>query len=249
MDTLAAIALAAERPRPESIKEKPVSENDDLISVAMWKNITGMIIYISTVMFVMFWFNEDFWGFTYGMEEDMFSSGDPTNKCKAFTMLFNIFIWMHIFNLINCRDISEKKFNPFRSIFSNKLFLFVLAGTISFQYVMVEYGGVLARTSGLTNKQHSFSILIGSSCLFASMILKKLPEKVTNLLYFGFKDSHIRGVSEDALTKRFNRFQNINATEILMKKIQEKKNKKAALVNEDPYSREEAEKLDRDDRA
>jgi P-type Ca2+ transporter type 2C len=81
MDTLAAIALAAERPRPESIKEKPVSEDDDLISVAMWKNITGMIIYISTVMFVMFWFNEDFWGFTYTMEMDMFDSGEPTKKC------------------------------------------------------------------------------------------------------------------------------------------------------------------------
>jgi P-type Ca2+ transporter type 2C len=72
MDTLAAIALAAERPMPESIKEKPVSENDDLISVTMWKNITGMIIYISSVMFIMFWFNEDFWGFTYGMEDGMF---------------------------------------------------------------------------------------------------------------------------------------------------------------------------------
>ena len=107
MDTLAAIALAAERPMPESIKEKPVSENDDLISVTMWKNITGMIIYISSVMFIMFWFNEDFWGFTYGMEEDMFSRGEPTNKCRAFTMLFNIFIWMHIFNLINCRDIID----------------------------------------------------------------------------------------------------------------------------------------------
>jgi hypothetical protein len=58
---------------------------------------------------------------------------------------------MHIFNLINCRDIRDKKFNPFRGIFRNKLFLFVLAGTISFQYVMVEYGGLLARTSGLSN--------------------------------------------------------------------------------------------------
>ena len=248
MDTLAAIALAAERPRPESIKEKPVSENDDLISISMWKNITGMIIYISSVMFVMFWFNEDFWGLTYGMEEDMFSSGEPTNKCRAFTMLFNIFIWMHIFNLINCRDISEKKFNPFRSIFSNKLFIFVLAGTISFQFVMVEYGGVLARTSGLTNKQHSFSILIGASSLVASFVLKKLPEKITKLLYFGFKDSHIREVPEDELTKRFNKFQNINAAEMVMKKMQEKKSKKSPK-NEDPYSKEEAEKLDKDDRA
>lgn len=179
----------------------------------------------------------------------MFSRGEPTNKCFAFTMLFNIFIWMHIFNLINCRDVSEKKFNPFRGIFSNKLFLFVLVGTISFQFVMVEYGGVLARTSGLTQKQHCFSILIGASSLVASFVLKKLPEKMSNLLYFGFKDSHIKGFPEDdAITKRFNKFQNINATEMLMKKMQEKNNNKG-LQNGDPYSKEEAEKLDKDDRA
>lgn len=72
---LAAIALAAERPRPEAIKEKPIGDDDDMISVSMWKNITGMTIYISTVMFIMFWFNEDFWGFTYSMTDDMFKSG------------------------------------------------------------------------------------------------------------------------------------------------------------------------------
>jgi magnesium-transporting ATPase (P-type) len=31
MDTLAAIALAAERPKPDAIKEKPIRENDNMI--------------------------------------------------------------------------------------------------------------------------------------------------------------------------------------------------------------------------
>ena len=52
--------------------------------------------------------------------------------------------------------------------------------------------------------------------MFASILLKKLPEKITNLLYFGQKDSHIRAVPEDALTKRFNKFQNIDATGMLL---------------------------------
>jgi hypothetical protein len=45
--------------------------------------------------------------------------------------------------------------------------------------------------------------------MLASFLLKKLPEKITKFLYFGQKDSHIRAVPEDALTKRFNKFQNI----------------------------------------
>jgi hypothetical protein len=32
MDTLAAIALAAERPQPEAIKEKPIKDDDDMIA-------------------------------------------------------------------------------------------------------------------------------------------------------------------------------------------------------------------------
>jgi magnesium-transporting ATPase (P-type) len=90
-----------------------VTASEDILSLTMRKNINGMIIYISIVMFVMFWFNEKFWGFTYSMEEDMFNSTDPTNKCRAFTMLFNIFIWMHLFNLINCRHLTEKGLVPY----------------------------------------------------------------------------------------------------------------------------------------
>ena len=37
MDTIAAVALAAEKPQHDSIKEKPVSENDNLITPTMWK--------------------------------------------------------------------------------------------------------------------------------------------------------------------------------------------------------------------
>ena len=69
MDILGAIALAAEKPKPEAITEKVIKDDDDIISDPMWKQITGMTIYICTVMFIMFWFNEDIWGFTYTMSD------------------------------------------------------------------------------------------------------------------------------------------------------------------------------------
>lgn len=117
----------------------------------MWKQITGMTIFISTVMFIMFWFNEDMWvGFSYRMEDDMFKDGEPTAKCRAFTMLFNIFICLHIFNLVNCREINETRLNPLTHLYKNWIFFAIVAAISAFQYVMVEYGGSLARTSGLT---------------------------------------------------------------------------------------------------
>lgn len=185
MDTFAAIALSAEEPRPEAIQEKPVTASEDILSKTMSKHIVFMTLWISLVMFFMFWFNEKFWGFTYEMEEDMFSSGDPTNKCRAFTMLFNIFIWMHLFNLINCRHLTEKGLVPFKALFTNNLFLFILGGIVTFHLLMIEYGGVLARTSGLSKKQHCLSIMLGASTLIANYVLKKVPEAVSNLLVIG----------------------------------------------------------------
>jgi phage tail sheath gpL-like len=81
---------------------------------------------------------------------------------------------------------------PFRSLYKNWLFLAVLSSIIGFQYVMVEFGGVLARTSGLTQQQHGFSILIGSSSLAVSYLIKKLPTKISRFLDFGFQDKHIK---------------------------------------------------------
>jgi Ca2+-transporting ATPase len=103
MDTLAAIALAAEKPRLEAIKDMPIKEEEQIITRPMWRQIIGTTLYSSVVMFLMFWFNEDIWGITYQMNDPWMDGVDPSNKTKAFTMLFNIFVYMHLFNMINCR--------------------------------------------------------------------------------------------------------------------------------------------------
>jgi len=107
-------------------------------------------------------------------------------------MLFNLFIWLHIFNLLNCRDIDENKYRPFRGIFSNWFFLAIFLSIMGFQYFMVEYGGVIARTSELNGQQHVFSILIGYSSMFVSFLIKKLPKSISRFLDFGIEDKHIK---------------------------------------------------------
>jgi hypothetical protein len=99
----AAIALAAEKPRLEAIKDMPIKEEEQIITRPMWRQIIGTTLYSSVVMFLMFWFNEDIWGITYQMNDPWMDGVDPSNKTKAFTMLFNIFVYMHLFNMINCR--------------------------------------------------------------------------------------------------------------------------------------------------
>lgn len=54
-----------------------------------------------------------------------------------YTMIFNTFIFMQVFNEINCRKIGEKEFNVFADIFNNGLFLFIVAITVVTQLLLV----------------------------------------------------------------------------------------------------------------
>ena len=69
MDILAAIALAAEKPKRNIINDDPIRQHDKIVTQPMWRQIIGINIYISFVMFIMFWFNEDIWGFSYNMTD------------------------------------------------------------------------------------------------------------------------------------------------------------------------------------
>ena len=52
------------------------------------------------------------------------------------TNVFNVFTVMQIFNLINCRVINDE-INVFKGIFSNWMFIFVLAGIIGGQVIII----------------------------------------------------------------------------------------------------------------
>lgn len=67
-------------------------------------------------------------------------------KLFHYTMIFNTFVFMQVFNEINARKLGEKEYNIFQGFFNNMLFLYIVVGTIAIQYFMVEYGGKAVRT-------------------------------------------------------------------------------------------------------
>lgn len=184
MDLLAALALAAERPQPSVIKNPPVKNSDLMITLTMWRQILGMTVYITIVMIFMFFFLDDIQDLTF----DSFSSawydtqGTPTPQNVYFTMLFNIFVYLHLFNEINCRKVKGDQYNVFDNLFTNFYFLGVFCATIAVQYCLIQYGGRMARCSPLTGPQHAFCILVGSTSIIASFALKLLPEKLNEKL-------------------------------------------------------------------
>ena len=53
------------------------------------------------------------------------TSGDETQKIIHFTFVFQIFVFLQLFNQINARKIEEKELNVFSNFFSNAAFIIV----------------------------------------------------------------------------------------------------------------------------
>ena len=92
-----------------------------------------------------------------------------------YTMIFHTFVFMQVFNEINCRKIGESEFNVFSDFFDNPLFIVILVLTVIVQIALVQYGGEAVRCTPLTTSQHLVCIFIGSFSLLVSFIVKLLP--------------------------------------------------------------------------
>merc|ERR1712109_303809 len=57
------------------------------------------------------------------------------NKRINFTLIWNTFIFLNVFNLINCRDVSANKMHGFGGLIRNKLTCFVILIIIAVQIV------------------------------------------------------------------------------------------------------------------
>jgi Ca2+ transporting ATPase len=181
MDLMAALALAAERPNPSVIFNPPVSVSDPIITKTMWRQILGMTAYISFVMVFMFFFLDQIWDLPIVHASDSWytAEGAPTGKTIYFTLLFNIFVYLNLFNEINARKVKGDQYNVFSHILENFYFLGVFAITVGVQYAMTQYGGRMTRCSPLTSEQHAFCILVGATALLAGFFLKLVPDRYT----------------------------------------------------------------------
>lgn len=58
--------------------------------------------------------------------------GEPWTPVNGlhYTMIFHTFVFMQVFNEINCKKLGESDFNVFADFFNNSLFIFIMIITI-----------------------------------------------------------------------------------------------------------------------
>lgn len=116
MDTLASLALATELPTPDLLLRKPYGRTKPLISRTMMKNILGQAVYQLVIVFGLLFVGERFLDIESGRGAQL---GDGPSQ--HFTIIFNTFVQMTIFNELNARKIHGQR-NIFNGIFTNPIF-------------------------------------------------------------------------------------------------------------------------------
>ena len=95
---------------------------------------------------------------------------DPT---KQYTLVFNLFVCMELFNEINSRRINNEM-NIFEGIMKNPMFWFIFILSVVLQYLLVQFVGTFFSTTPLSFTEHLFCIGVG----FLSLPLYQLARTV-----------------------------------------------------------------------
>ncbi|KAG7319121.1 hypothetical protein KOW79_017595 [Hemibagrus wyckioides] len=169
MDTLASLALATEPPTEALLLRKPYGRNKPLISRTMMKNILGHAVYQLSVTFTLLFAGEKFFSIDSGRNAPLHAP-----PSEHYTIIFNVFVMMQLFNEINARKIHGER-NVFDGIHRNPIFCSVVLGTFILQIVIVQLGGKPFSCTALTLDQWLWCVFIGVGELLWGQLISAIP--------------------------------------------------------------------------
>uniref|UniRef100_A0A1W7RAY7 Calcium-transporting ATPase n=1 Tax=Hadrurus spadix TaxID=141984 RepID=A0A1W7RAY7_9SCOR len=171
MDTLASLALATELPTAELLLRKPYGRMKPLISRTMMKNILGHAVYQLTVIFLLLFLGH----WLFDIDSGMYASLHAPPS-QHFTIIFNTFVMMTLFNEMNARKIHGER-NIFEGLFTNPIFYSILLITAGAQIIIVQLGGYAFSTAALTLDQWFWCIFFGCGVLVWGQLITCIPTK------------------------------------------------------------------------
>uniref|UniRef100_A0A4W6FHN1 Calcium-transporting ATPase n=1 Tax=Lates calcarifer TaxID=8187 RepID=A0A4W6FHN1_LATCA len=165
MDTFASLALATEPPTEALLLRNPYGRKKPLISRTMMKNILGHAIYQLTVIFTLLFVGETLFDIDSGRNAPLHAPAS-----QHYTIVFNTFVLMQIFNELNARKIHGER-NVFEGVFKNPIFCTIILGTLLIQVVIVQFGGKPFSCASLTVDQWLWCVFLGIGSLLKSCCL------------------------------------------------------------------------------
>jgi Ca2+ transporting ATPase len=102
MDSLASLALASEPPSNELLTRPPVNRSKSMITKHMMANIFGHAIFQVLVTLLLLFQGPIWLNLTPGHLVEY----EEGQNSVHYTLIFNTFVWMQLFNEINCRNLN-----------------------------------------------------------------------------------------------------------------------------------------------
>lgn len=162
MDTLSGLAFSFEPALLEYMNEMPKRKDEPIINKYMINQILVTGVY-SAVLCILFLKIPIFYELYRKSSNDKY----------FMTAFFGLLIFIDVFNAFNARTY---RLNLLSNLRKNKVFILIITFIILMQIIMIYYGGVLFRTSGLTIREFIITVLLAFTVVpvdnFRKMILK-----------------------------------------------------------------------------
>ena len=195
MDTMAALALATEAPTPKLLDRLPYSKTESLISNVILRNLLIQLVFHLVILLTIVFLGHRLFNIPIGS-----NLGQGSNPEIHFTMVFNVFVFMEMFNEINSRRINNEC-NVFEHMASNTMFWMIFIISMILQLILVQFVGRVFSTHPLTWQQHLFCVVMGLCTLPLYQLARTVPADWF-LSIGGSKDAEFTIPKETLLTGR-----------------------------------------------
>uniref|UniRef100_A0A673G2Z9 Calcium-transporting ATPase n=1 Tax=Sinocyclocheilus rhinocerous TaxID=307959 RepID=A0A673G2Z9_9TELE len=193
MDTFASLALATEPPTEALLLRKPYGRNKPLISRTMMKNILGHAVYQLTIIFTLLFAGEQIFDIDSGRNTPLHAP-----PSEHYTIVFNTFVMMQLFNEINARKIHGER-NVFDGIFNNMIFCSIVFGTFVIQILIVQFGGKPFSCVSLSVEQWLWCVFLGFGSLLWGQLISTVPTSRLKFLMTAGHGTQKEEIPEDEL--------------------------------------------------
>ena len=173
MDSFASLALATDKPNENLLKRKPYKRNSSILTKFMIVNIISQGIFQIFVLVFILFYGDILFNVPSDRELEHYEWNDKNGY--HFTIFFDVFVFLQVFNSINARKLNPKEKNIFEGIEDNFYYIIVQSFIVIGQIFLVTFGGRAVRTKPLSLLQHFGCALISSLSLLIGYLVKILP--------------------------------------------------------------------------
>ena len=166
MDSLGALALATRSPNDELLKRPPYGKSDKIISGVLIRNIGCQTLYQAIVELLILFGHES----VFGIKDE------TEGKQLVSSVLFNTFVFMQVFNLINSRAVAVDS-SAYEELFGNVFFVALFFSIAAMQVIIMLFLRSAFELIKLDWKGWIISIGFGVLTLAVGIVIRLFPVK------------------------------------------------------------------------